>query len=128
MSDRSDVSFSYRRAHLSFILARALRFASAVRTGFSATCMIDAQKLIRESGEGEAPQTETVGRARGGAGHRHAGPAVGVTDASRDAGERMRKGRATAAAGQPLYTCAGRQSDTTKVEGGHEGGVVVKLA
>ena len=49
---------------------------------------------------------------------------MGATDAYGDAGERRGKGRATAAAGQPLYTCAGRQSDTTKVEGG----VVVKLA
>jgi len=84
--------------------------------------MIDAQKLIRESGEGatsaqSARADRDGGPSEGGAGHRHAGPAVGATDASRDAGERMRKGRATAAAGQPLYTCAGRQSDTTKVEG-----------
>ena len=59
-----------------------------------------------------------MGRLQAAGGHRpdrHAGPAVGATDASRDAGERMRKGRATAAAGQPLYTCAGKQSDPTKV-------------
>ena len=36
---------------------------------------------------------------------------MGATDAYGDAGERRGKGRATAAAGQPLYICAGRLSD-----------------
>jgi len=40
---------------------------------------------------------------------------VGATDASGDAGERRGKGRATAAAGQTLYICAGRLSDPTSL-------------
>ena len=50
-----------------------------------------------------------MGRPQAAGGHRpdrHAGPAVGATDASRDAGERMRKGRATAATSNLLYTLA----------------------
>ena len=78
--------------------------------------MITAKKLIGSVGEG---QSEWAGcRRQGGTAQtatqvrqwvRRTHPGMQASACGRG------KGRATAAAGQPLYTCAGKQIDPTKV-------------